>query len=101
MRRMMVSTTLLAALVLTVFVTERSANSAPQAKSKAGKKGEGPAAATYGNAVSIADAEMKISLYFLASDQWQNRTLPSRGYDTAALYVASPLAEWGISSGGS
>src|ERR1039458_9870237 len=101
MRRMMVSTTLLAALVLTVFVTERSANSAPQAKSKAGKKGEAPAAATYGNADSITDAEMKIYLYFLASDQLEGRNMPSRGYDTAALYVASHLAEWGLKPGGS
>ena len=27
--------------------------------------------------------------------------MPSRGYDTAALYVASHLAEWGLKPGGS
>lgn len=58
-------------------------------------------AARYGNADSISEEEMKIYDYFLASDQLEGRNLPSRGYDTAALYVASHLAEWGIKPGGS
>jgi hypothetical protein len=44
---------------------------------------------------------MKIYDYFLASDQLEGRNLPSRGFDTAALYVASHLAEWGLKPGGS
>jgi len=59
------------------------------------------AAATYGNADSISEEELKIYDYFLASDQLEGRNLPSRGYDTAALYVASHLAEWGLKPGGS
>ncbi len=59
------------------------------------------AAAHYGNSDSITEEEMKIYDYFLASDQLEGRNLPSRGYDTAALYVASHLAEWGLKPGGS
>ena len=55
----------------------------------------------YGNADSISQDELKIYLYFLASDQMEGRNLPSRGFDTAALYVASHLAEWGLRPGGS
>ncbi|HKD50637.1 MAG TPA: M28 family peptidase [Candidatus Acidoferrum sp.] len=55
----------------------------------------------YGNADSISEAELKIYDYFLASDQLEGRNLPSRGYDAAALYVASHLAEWGLQPGGS
>src|SRR4051794_16774695 len=72
---------------------------APQSK-KASKAG-GSAPAAYGNADSITEEEMKIYLYFLASDQLEGRNLPSRGFDTAALYVASHLAEWGLKPGGS
>ena len=57
--------------------------------------------ARYGNADSISEEEMKIYDYFLASDQLEGRNFPSRGYDAAALYVASHLAEWGLTPGGS
>jgi hypothetical protein len=56
---------------------------------------------SYGNSDSITEYEMKIYDYFLASDQLEGRNLPSRGFDTAALYVASHLAEWGLKPGGS
>jgi hypothetical protein len=56
---------------------------------------------TYGNASAIGEDELKAHLYFLASDQLEGRNFPSRGYDTAALYVASHLAEWGVKPGGS
>ncbi len=55
----------------------------------------------YGNADSISENELRIYDYFLASDQLEGRNFPSRGYDTAALYVASHLAEWGLKPGGS
>jgi Peptidase family M28 len=55
----------------------------------------------YGNSDSISEEELKIYDYFLASDQLEGRNLPSPGYDTAALYVASHLAEWGLKPGGS
>ena len=56
---------------------------------------------SYGNADAISEEELKIYLYFLASDQLEGRNFPSRGYDTAALYIASHLAEWGLKPGGS
>src|ERR1041384_7443372 len=93
MRRIVLSS-VLAIVALAVLA------GAPQSKSKASKAGVS-APAGYGNADSISEEEMKIYLYFLASDQLEGRNLPSRGYDTAALYVASHLAEWGLKPGGS
>ena len=64
-------------------------------------KNKPAAAAMFGNADAITQEELKIYLYFLASDPLEGRNLPSRGYDTAALYIASHLAEWGLKPGGS
>src|SRR6201999_3303754 len=68
-----------------------------QSKAKAVKA----AVPNFGNAEAISEEELKVYLYFLASDQLEGRNFPSRGYDTAALYVASHLAEWGLKPGGS
>src|SRR5215471_18726486 len=65
------------------------------------KPAKAPAAPTYGNVDSISEEELKVYDYFLASDQLEGRNFPSRGFDTAALYVASHLAEWGLKPGGS
>ena len=96
MRRIFVSSTLLAVFFLTVLVSVRAGHS--QSKAKTAKAA---APVSYGNVDSISEEEMKIYLYFLASDQLEGRNLPSRGFDTAALYVASHLAEWGLKPGGS
>jgi Zn-dependent M28 family amino/carboxypeptidase len=93
MRRILFTTSLLAVIM--------AATMTPQSKPKATAKIAVPAAPAYGNADSISQEEMKIYLYFLASDQLEGRNLPSRGFDTAALYVASHLAEWGLKPGGS
>ena len=69
-------------------------------KPKVAAKGA-PETPAYGNADTISQDELKIYLYFLAADQLEGRNLPSRGFDTAALYVASHLAEWGLKPGGS
>ncbi len=90
MRRIVVSSVLLAVLSLTAH---------SQSKPKSGKVAAAPV--SYGNVDSISEDEMKIYLYFLASDQLEGRNLPSRGLDTAALYIASHLAEWGLKPGGS
>lgn len=66
-----------------------------------GKTAKTPAVPTYGNSDAISTDELKVYDYFLASDQLEGRNFPSRGYDTAALYVASHLAEWGLKPGGS
>src|SRR6201999_1573151 len=68
-----------------------------QSKAKAVKA----AVPNFGNAEAISEEELKVYLYFLASDELEGRNFPSRGYDTAALYVASHLAEWGLKPGGS
>jgi Zn-dependent M28 family amino/carboxypeptidase len=72
----------------------------PKAK-VAGAKAKAAAPITYGNSDAITELELKIYDYFLAADQLEGRNLPSRGFDTAALYVASHLAEWGLKPGGS
>src|SRR5215472_10046556 len=66
-----------------------------------GKGAKTAPAPVYGNADAISEDELKVYEYFLASDQLEGRNFPSRGYDTAALYVASHLAEWGLKPGGS
>jgi Zn-dependent M28 family amino/carboxypeptidase len=101
MRRIILTTSLLAAASLAIFVAVPSAKSAPQSKPKAAAKVSASAGSSYGNSDVITQEELKIYLYFLASDQLEGRNLPSRGYDTAALYVASHLAEWGLKPGGS
>src|SRR5678816_3126990 len=98
MRQIIVSSAFVAALALSAWVSVTPANS--QNKSKAASKASA-AAPVYGNVDAISEEEMKIYLYFLASDQLEGRNLPSRGFDTAALYVASHLAEWGLKPGGS
>ena len=100
MRRIMIGNFAWAGLALVAMLAVRAAVSGPQSKAKATKI----AVATsigYGNADAISEEELKIYLYFLASDQMEGRNLPSRGYDTAALYIASHLAEWGLRPGGS
>ena len=77
-----------------------SASPAAPAKVKASKP-SGPALPAFGNAEAISEEQLRIYLYFLASDPLEGRNLPSRGFDTAALYVASHLAEWHLKPGGS
>lgn len=72
-----------------------------QHKSKTASKVSTPATPAFGNADSITQEEMRISLYFLASDPMEGRNLPSRGFDTAALYIASRMAELGLKPMGS
>lgn len=85
--------------ILVIFAVIAVAANAPRKAASAVRKAR--ITAKYGNADSINQEELKIYDYFLASDQLEGRNLPSRGYDTAALYVASHLAEWGLKPGGS
>ena len=87
-----------------IFVTCAAAAALIAVCAAADNKAKVPKAApvpTYGNADAISEDELKVYDYFLASDQLEGRNFPSRGYDTAALYVASHLAEWGLKPGGS
>jgi hypothetical protein len=100
---MIVSCSLAAVLTVAVLSSVQAQQAASQAKVKPGKSGSSKAAAapSYGNADAITEDELKVYDYFLASDQLEGRNFPSRGYDVAALYVASHLAEWGLKPGGS
>src|SRR5437764_10112723 len=98
MRR--IAATVALAVTVTVTLLSIHPDSLRAQSKKAGPKIT-PEAPTYGNADSITEEELKVHLYFIASDQLEGRNFPSRGYDTAALYVASHLAEWGLKPGGS
>jgi hypothetical protein len=98
MRRISYTCAAAAALVLALLPLAGPDQAHAQTKGKTAKAAAPP---SYGNADAISQEEMKIHLYFLASDQLEGRNFPSRGYDTAALYVASHLAEWGLKPGGS
>jgi hypothetical protein len=91
MRRLIVTSAAISALAIAVL-------SQAQTKGKAVKTAATP---TYGNTEAISQDELKVYDYFLASDQLEGRNFPSRGFDTAALYVASHLAEWRLKPGGS
>jgi hypothetical protein len=98
MRRIIVSIFLVAAMALAALFTTAAAKHTRELAPKARKA---VATAKYGNADAISQEELKAYDYFLASDQLEGRNFPSRGYDTAALYVASHLAEWGLKPDGS
>jgi Zn-dependent M28 family amino/carboxypeptidase len=95
MRRIFAGFAIAAAFLLAVLSATGADRAATQAKAKAA------ASPSYGNADAITQEELKVYEYFLASDQLEGRNIPSRGYDTAALYIASHLAEWGLRPGGS
>jgi Peptidase family M28 len=100
MRRIVITGIAAAALTCAAVYIVGANHALAQSKSKAGAA-KMAAAAGYGNADSITGDELKVYDYFLASDELEGRNFPSRGYDTAALYVASHLAEWGLKPGGS
>lgn len=100
MRRIVISS--IAAVALTSAVVYVVGNTHALAQSKKVSVTKMAAAVSgYGNADAITGDELKIYDYFLASDELEGRNFPSRGYDTAALYVASHLVEWGLKPGGS
>lgn len=65
------------------------AQTATQANSPARKAAEG-----------ITSAQLKDYLYFIASDEMEGRDTPSRGLDTAALFMATLLSRWGVKPAG-
>jgi hypothetical protein len=97
MRRIVASCALAGAVACAVLFNLGTEQAYAQSKAKAVKT----VVPSFGNADAISEAELKAYLYFLASDQLEGRNFPSRGYDTAALYVASHLAEWGLKPAGS
>ena len=100
MRRIAITFTAAAALAAAALYIAGSTQALAQTKSKK-EAAKIATPAGYGNSDAITEDELKVYDYFLAADQLEGRNFPSRGYDTAALYVASHLAEWGIKPGGS
>jgi Peptidase family M28 len=98
MRRLALTCIAAAVFTFAIVSTTGTNRAHAQSKTKAAKAAPAP---SYGNADAITEEELKVYDYFLASDQLEGRYFPSRGYDTAALYVASHLAEWGLKPGGS
>jgi len=102
MRRILISCTVAGALTFAVLsVSPNRAAAQGKAKTKTVAATKAVAPPTYGNSDAITEDTLKNYLYFLASDQLEGRNFPSRGYDTAALFVASHLNEWGFQPGGS
>jgi hypothetical protein len=97
MRRIIGTTAALCALLFTLAWI----SAAPQQPKAKNTKASAALPGGFGNADAITEDELKVYDYFLASDQLEGRNTPSRGYDTAALYVASHLKEWGLKPGGS
>jgi hypothetical protein len=79
-----------AGLLVAILVTFTFVSAAPQGSGRA-----------YGHASSITADELSTYLHVLASDQLEGRNTPSRGYDTASLYIASQLKQWGVKPLGS
>jgi hypothetical protein len=101
MRRIVITGIAAAALTCAVVYIAGASRALAQSKSKVAVAKIAAAVNGYGNADAITGDELKIYDYFLASDELEGRNFPSRGYDTAALYVASHLVEWGLKPGGS
>jgi len=99
MRRIIVSCA--AAAGITFALLSNVGAQQASSKGKQAKQSKAAVVPAFGNADAITENELKIYDYYLASDQLEGRNFPSRGYDTAALYVASHLAEWGLKPGGS
>ncbi|MPZ18806.1 MAG: M28 family peptidase [Luteitalea sp.] len=55
---------------------------------------------TYPGLEQITAADLRSYLAFIAADELQGRNTPSRGLDTAALYIASHLSRWGARPAG-
>ena len=89
MRRITGTTSLLIGAICLLTWTGVSAQQAKSPYTKTSGK-------AFGNADAITQDELKTYEYFLSSDLLEGRNLPSRGYDTAALYIASHLKEWGL-----
>lgn len=95
MRRIVVVCSLVTALLIIPGLNISAPGHAQGKSAKTAAK-----AAAFGNSDAITAEELKVYDSFLASDQMEGRNVPSRGYDAAALYIASHMKEWGLKPGG-
>lgn len=69
--------------------------------SASGQKTSKPQAAKpHGNVEAVTAVQLRNYLTFIASDELEGRNTPSRGLDTAALFLASHLSRWGLRPAG-
>ncbi|HEX5833609.1 MAG TPA: M28 family peptidase [Pyrinomonadaceae bacterium] len=91
----------LTALVLaSVLVTTFPATYAQRAADKPKSKKPAVSITTQRGVDTIAAAQMKEYLTFIASDEMEGRDTPSRGLDTTAKFLALNLARWGFKPAG-
>ena len=90
------------ALVLTsLLVVTFPASYAQQAQRAAEKSKKSAAATTAQRSVdTIAAAQLRDYLTFIASDEMEGRDTPSRGLDTTAKFLAMNLHRWGFKPAG-
>ena len=94
MRRFL-SALVLASLLVTTFPATIPATFAQRAAER-GKR----TATTQRGVDTIAAAQMKDYLTFIASDEMEGRDTPSRGLDTTAKFLAMNLSRWGFKPAG-
>lgn len=91
----------LTALVLaSVLVTTLPATYAQRAADKSKSKKAAASIAAQRGVDTIAAAQMRDYLTFIASDEMEGRDTPSRGLDTTAKFLALNLARWGFKPAG-
>jgi hypothetical protein len=92
---------LLTALVLaSVLVTTFPATYAQRAADKSKSKKAAASITAQRGVDTIAAAQMRDYLTFIASDEMEGRDTPSRGLDTTAKFLALNLARWGFKPAG-
>lgn len=91
----------LTALVLaSVLVTIFPATYAQRAADKSKSKKSAVSTTAQRGVDTIAAAQLRDYLTFIASDELEGRDTPSRGLDTAAKFLAMNLARWGFKPAG-
>jgi Zn-dependent M28 family amino/carboxypeptidase len=89
------------ALVLSsVLVTTFPATYAQRAADKSKSKKPAVSATAQRGVDTIAAAQLRDYLTFIASDEMEGRDTPSRGLDTTAKFLAMNLARWGFKPAG-
>src|SRR5258705_5805259 len=93
MRRFLTALVLTSLLVVTIPATYAQRTSEKSKKAAV-------SVATQRSVATIAAAQLKDYLTFIASDEMEGRDTPSRGLDTTAKFLAMNLASWGFKPAG-
>src|SRR5258705_9704626 len=93
MRRFLTALVLTSLLVVTIPATYAQRTSEKSKKAAV-------SVATQRSVDTIAAAQLKDYLTFIASDEMEGRDTPSRGLDTTAKFLAMNLARWGFKPAG-